>query len=154
MSQRLFLYIVVVAVIFLGILFGAPVENPDEVVMELLAPLVLVLVGASSQGKVINSRVDAGSIEPGDIGAILKMRETWAMFALMGAWLLQRFGVTDLLASDGTPLFNIDLLVNMFMASANLFLYNHLDRPAGETIEYQVLEIPDTMAAPMTPENP
>ena len=117
-----------VIAIIASILFGQPPEQALDVLIELVAPIGIVIASAGALVGVVNSRVASGELEPGDLIAVLKRRETVVFGVGLLAWVLNRaFGID--LGTSVDP----DILITALMGLIPLLINGYATRSNGAT---------------------
>lgn len=141
-SQRLFSLLLVVILLLVGAVLGKPGEFPategggylsPEFLLNMLAPLGLILTTVVQLFRAIDTRVNSGDIQPNDIIALLKINDFWIALVGVAAGVFHVFGV-EFLQDEGSQA----AAVNMIMAGIALFLRDNAARPSGMLVTTSV----------------
>lgn len=145
--------LILIVLYIVGVLSGrAPMELPvgpdglevtPEVILNLLAPVVILVFTIRHMLRSINTGVVTQAINPGQLGALLQMREFWLTVIVTVFAGLQMFNLK--FWSDDQQATVADVLVNLIMTVITVLTGSYNLRPAGSTFESHIVSVNDVL---------
>lgn len=135
MGQRAFVAIVTVVLFILGAILGSPSAFPTvngnvltpEFIVGLIAPVILVVTTLRDLFRAITDKVTSQAVNPGDILALVRMREFWLYVLGAVVAVVHLFIKNDFLSPEQQA-----VIVDGILIIVNLLMNSYADRPSGQ----------------------
>lgn len=150
-GQRESTALITLSVVIFSFLTGETPETAEELLTGAVAPLAIMLVTLAQYIQIIQSRVEAGEIQPGNLVEILFKRETFYAVSVLIAGGISVAGkqVLQVDIDSETHQLLIDAVWNVGMVIGTLLLRSLNERPSGAVLG-ETKVAPDTTSAVYT----